>query len=51
MKALAAYGEMRIIRVIVSDEIPYVPGEDPSWKEDDLICENSFAESLAGWGA
>ena len=49
MKALAAYGEMRIIRVIVSDEIPYVPGEDPSWKEDDLICENSFAESLAGW--
>ena len=26
MKALAAYGEMRIIRVIVSDEIPYVPG-------------------------
>ena len=49
MKALAAYGEMRIISVIVSDEIPYVPGEDPSWKEDDLICENSFAESLAGW--
>lgn len=49
MKAYAAFGEMRIVRVIVSDELPQTPGDNPTWKEEDLIYENSFGESLAGW--
>ncbi len=49
MKAYAAFGEMRIIRVVVSDELPPATGDKPSWKEENLIYENSFAESLGGW--